>query len=327
MKTLAMVLALAGLAFPQQSSSNAFDELVRQAEGGSADAQVNLGLAYEEGKGVQQSDELALEWYRKAAEQGSAKAQNNIGTMYSMGQGVAQDKSEAFRWYKKAALQGLAAADYNIAISWFNGDGTSVDPVRAYAWMMLAKRNGAPKAPEALDRIAQEVTIRTNVSERMLAELFESGKEVPRDWKSAFDLYRKLANEDSKVALYGQSAIFLKLCIIQGVDKPDIPHDYAAAKSWCDKAARQGVAEGDVILGRMAEQGLGGPRDPERSCEPVSGGRHPRIVRWPDGTGAAEIAKRFAFGRGRSLLLVLSGKADRYQRRRGAGRSDGAASE
>ena len=262
MKTLVVIiLMLATCAFSQNPSSRSVAEVTQQAEVGSIEAQLQLGLAYEEGRGVPQSDELALKWYRKAAEQGSAKAQNKVGVMYALGHGAVQDQTEAFRWYKKAALQGLAAADYNVAISYFNGDGTSLDPARAYAWMMLAQRNGDPKAAEALSRMSQEVTIRTHVSERILTELFEGGNEVPRDWKSALDLYLKLTNENLRAAVNDRGSVYLKICLIVAADKPGLPHDYSAAKMWCRKAAQNEQPTGDVILGRMAEQGLGGPPD------------------------------------------------------------------
>ena len=49
---------------------------------GHAQAQDNLGEAYEEGLGVHQDYVEAVQWYRKAAEQGLANAQYNLGVMY-----------------------------------------------------------------------------------------------------------------------------------------------------------------------------------------------------------------------------------------------------
>ena len=78
------------------------------AEQGDADAQYNLGVMYENGRGVPQNDAEAVKWYRKAAEQGLASAQNNLGLMYANGRGVPQNDAEAVKWYRKAAEQGLA---------------------------------------------------------------------------------------------------------------------------------------------------------------------------------------------------------------------------
>ena len=49
----------------------------------------------------------AVKWYRKAAEQGNKQAQYNLGVCYESGRGVPQDYSEAVKWYRKAAEQGV----------------------------------------------------------------------------------------------------------------------------------------------------------------------------------------------------------------------------
>ena len=42
---------------------------------GDTNAQFNLGVMYEDGRGVTQDYQEAVKWYRKAAEQGDAEAQ------------------------------------------------------------------------------------------------------------------------------------------------------------------------------------------------------------------------------------------------------------
>ncbi|KAF9330845.1 hypothetical protein BGZ91_012351, partial [Linnemannia elongata] len=49
--------------------------LVRAAENGHAEAQYNMGSAYEKGQGVPQSNTRSFEWYLKSADQGLAEAQ------------------------------------------------------------------------------------------------------------------------------------------------------------------------------------------------------------------------------------------------------------
>ncbi len=51
-------------------------------EQGDADAQNNLGVMYDEGRGVPKDDKEVARWYRKTAEQGQADAQFNLGLMY-----------------------------------------------------------------------------------------------------------------------------------------------------------------------------------------------------------------------------------------------------
>ena len=65
-----------------------------------------LGVMYEQGHGVVQSDKEALVWYRKAADQGLAEAQFLLGYMYEEGQGVPKYTARTLSWYRKAAAQG-----------------------------------------------------------------------------------------------------------------------------------------------------------------------------------------------------------------------------
>ena len=71
---------------------------------------IYLGAAYQNGRGVQQSDEGAVHWYRQAADQGHAVAQCSLGFAYKYGQGVEQSDKGAVHWYRQAADQGDADA-------------------------------------------------------------------------------------------------------------------------------------------------------------------------------------------------------------------------
>ena len=80
------------------------------AEKGLPFAQFNLGVLYDQGKGVPQDNALAMQWYRKAAEQGLPQAQINLGIMYEQGQGVKPDYAQAYFWYALADTQGDSQA-------------------------------------------------------------------------------------------------------------------------------------------------------------------------------------------------------------------------
>ena len=80
------------------------------AEKGVPFAQFNLGVLYDQGKGVPQDNALAMQWYRKAAEQGLPQAQVNLAIMYEEGQGVPPDYAQAYFWYALADAQGDSQA-------------------------------------------------------------------------------------------------------------------------------------------------------------------------------------------------------------------------
>jgi len=77
-------------AFNQEDYKKAFKLWLPLAEQNHAQAQLNLGFMYENGKGVPQDHKESVKWYRLSAEQGLANAQHNLGLMYYNGQGVPQ---------------------------------------------------------------------------------------------------------------------------------------------------------------------------------------------------------------------------------------------
>ena len=53
----------------KQEEPKDLESVMLLAEQGSADAQYNVGVMYENGDGAEKSDEEAVKWFRKAAEQ------------------------------------------------------------------------------------------------------------------------------------------------------------------------------------------------------------------------------------------------------------------
>jgi TPR repeat protein len=103
-------------AYQRGDYSKTIQELRYLADHGDLRAQYDLGVLYDKGQGVPQSDHEAMNWYRRAAEQGEARAQYNLGLMYANGQGVAQDLVEAYYWISLSAAGGdvhaMDARDY-----------------------------------------------------------------------------------------------------------------------------------------------------------------------------------------------------------------------
>lgn len=95
-----------------------FDEHYRGALAGNADDQYAIATCYDDGDGGvpggRKDKTKAAEWYRKAAEQGHAKAQNNLGVLYEEGLGVPQSDEDAFAWFSKSAQQGYRYGQYNL---------------------------------------------------------------------------------------------------------------------------------------------------------------------------------------------------------------------
>ena len=81
------------------------------ADQDSAWAMMALGLLYTQGgDGVPQDHVKAVELFRKASDRGDAEAQYNLGWAYESGLGVAKDRQQALEWYGMAAGKGSAIA-------------------------------------------------------------------------------------------------------------------------------------------------------------------------------------------------------------------------
>ncbi len=115
-------------AYSQGDYATALAKWKPLAENGAAQAQVNLGIIYAKGEGVEQSHEEALRWYKLAADQDHGKALFNIGVMYENGTGVEQSHAEAVRHYAAAVLLPAAAFVYTLmtvdsALRHWRGEG------------------------------------------------------------------------------------------------------------------------------------------------------------------------------------------------------------
>lgn len=83
-------------------AADAFDCLMRAAQGGCLRAQFLVGLAYHTGRGVTVDYQRAADWYRKAACGGDGYAIANLGVMSLLGQGAPVDDLDAYAWVQSA---------------------------------------------------------------------------------------------------------------------------------------------------------------------------------------------------------------------------------
>ena len=80
-------------------------------------AQYALGLAYQNGRGIPQSDKKAFELYSQSAAQGDPDGQNSLAFCYENGRGCKQSYVRAVELYRQSAAQGNMGAQYNLGVS------------------------------------------------------------------------------------------------------------------------------------------------------------------------------------------------------------------
>lgn len=128
--------------------SKAFRCYKAEAEKGNPIAQLNLGIFYHTGDGVEKNDVEAVKWYTMAAEQGNAEAQDRLGHCYQKHTGVEENPQKAFEWYMKAAKQGYDKALYNVGICYMGGYGVEKDVDEGMRWMKRSADTGYKPAIE-----------------------------------------------------------------------------------------------------------------------------------------------------------------------------------
>jgi TPR repeat protein len=172
-----LFLPLAGLiAFAPALGNTPLDDFAAIAElrplaiAGDPDAQVDLGQAYQLGRGVPLDLKLAEDWFRRAAQQGSADGKDNYGlVLFQTGK-----RAQALPYIEDAAGRGNPRAQYILGTALFNGDMITKDWPRAYAMMTRASVAGIPAAGTSLIQMDKYIPLDQRNRGRALAGAFEA---------------------------------------------------------------------------------------------------------------------------------------------------------
>lgn len=170
--------ALGVAAYNEGDFAKAAVEFLLAADKGDVRAQLNLGLLYDQGQGIEQDHTQAAKWYTRAADNGDDIAQANLAAMYFQGLGVEQSDQAAGSWYEQAARSGNALAQYNLAVLYEAGIGVAADPVQSYAWLEIAKVNGAEVSDEERSALSKQLTDSQRQTAQALVDAFVSGATI-----------------------------------------------------------------------------------------------------------------------------------------------------
>jgi TPR repeat protein len=149
-------------------------EIQQLAEQGNAEAQAELAVRCEQGRGVPKDFNEALKWYQKAAEGSNSFAETTLGWFYQNGQGVKKDPQAAVSLYLGAAKQGNATAQGNLAVMYDEGIDIPENKPEALKWYRKASMGGNPRA------------------ELNLAVMYWMGQVVKQDYQQAWVLLNRV---------------------------------------------------------------------------------------------------------------------------------------
>ncbi|MGA7978854.1 MAG: tetratricopeptide repeat protein [Chromatiaceae bacterium] len=133
------------------------------ADGGDAGAQLQLGLAYRDGRlGLTPDQKVSIQWLRMSAGQGNAYAASALGDAYARQAGTSPDAAaSAVQWWRKAAQAGNADAQRHLSEALVQrGDTAAGD-----AWVREGSIQGRPEAVQRPQRLSSQDQVLTGDAE------------------------------------------------------------------------------------------------------------------------------------------------------------------
>jgi TPR repeat protein len=296
----------------------------KAAEQGDPYAQSNLGYCYLKGEGVAKDVAEAVGWFRLAAAKGEVRAQFHLGCILETGEGFPKDCSEAAKWFfnlaliaemdkpgpwpydyphsgrsprqaeerpasawRKDAEAGNHRAQYELGYCYEKGVGVAHDEVEAFKWYRKSAQGGYAPAQFALGYFHQERSGPDDHDEI----LKWYGKAADQGYaKAQFNLGRYYDRGQSQSGRFvpGGATVWTTVGIPSNPDEAlkwyrkaaenghaqaqylmgksyhsgkEVPEDHVQAVKWWRKAAEQGHPESQFNLGVMCLQGHGTDKD------------------------------------------------------------------
>jgi hypothetical protein len=123
------------------------------AEQGDVQAQYEVGVMYEKGRGTDRNQAMAFKWYIKAAKQGNKKASFKVGYGFLKGRGVSKDTEKAYKWLTRASKKGYERAEFYLGEMYEKGNGVSRNYGTALKWYRKALKGGFEPAASRIENI------------------------------------------------------------------------------------------------------------------------------------------------------------------------------
>ncbi len=239
------------------------------AEQGDISSLLVISSMYEKGEGIQKDLGEALKWRRRLAEQDpSGLFSANLAAQLRDGHFGYVDLIEAIKWYEKSAGSGYDFSREMLALMYSEGEGVGraeglrrlrklADANEPHAMRVLAGmyelgRNAPQDYMEALELYRRLAELGSSDDRHRLGEIYEIGKIVQRDYREAVKWYR-LGATDSKYARHDLGRMYH--------NGWGVTRNYAEAVRWFRLAADSGFADSQEMLGILYAQGFGVPQD------------------------------------------------------------------
>lgn len=275
-----------GLYLKETDLNEAAEWFRKGAENGSVAAQFNLGRYYLDCHGGDATGlREAIKWFRRAAEhdyelakielsalskvegllakaeQGDAEAMNKIAMIFD--NYIPRNPNRAFKWFLAAAENGCGDARFEVGSRYLSGDGVQDDGTEALKWLVKAAEQGHPEA--------QQTVIR-KVEFDLVSRAAENGDAGSQFRLGTFYRDGHGVKKDDEAAFRW----FVKAAeqghaeaqFVLGKQETVRSHGLTpAAAAWYRKAAEQGHAEAQFVIGRCYKNGFGVERDENQAFQ------------------------------------------------------------
>eukprot|EP00457_Paulinella_chromatophora_P000339 gb/GEZN01000339.1/.p1 GENE.gb/GEZN01000339.1/~~gb/GEZN01000339.1/.p1 ORF type:complete len:1548 (+),score=217.18 gb/GEZN01000339.1/:211-4854(+) len=119
------------------------------------DGQYELGLCFENARGVKFSADEALLWVRRAADQCHSEAQFHLGVLYEKGAMLKRDDTLAEKWFTKAAEAGSMDAKFSLSMLCERVGNTKM----SHMWLEQASKDGHREALKMIERYKRQTAL------------------------------------------------------------------------------------------------------------------------------------------------------------------------
>lgn len=240
---------IAYAAYQNGDYKTAFNEWLPLAEDGNPEAQYNIGLMYEHGRGVEENVEEAYYWYTSAAtnpflegipvSKAREQARNRLGDMLSYAgyatktaTGIGENNQklyieEATYWYELAAEDGVISAQYHLGLHAALGRGMEQDYPTALKWYLRAAQQGHPEA------------------QNNLATLYADGLGTKTNAEEAVYWYREASKRENITAQYNLGVMHIRG---EGVSQ-----SYVSGYMWAYLAKEEEHSGSEKLIKQLEE--------------------------------------------------------------------------
>lgn len=235
------------VAHPILTPEQEFSDLQRKAVAGDANAQFELGEAFESGKGVPRDFSMAMKWWETAAGHGNPNALVNVFLSRCAKSASPDDYLAALELLKNAVQQ----IDNKYAILTLG---------LFFGGQQIKLSNGICKAPAQLQdqKMAFQWLIKSagqevGMAQVLVGKYYLRGEVIEKDVEKAIEWFNKAAEKG-----YADAQYELGLLYDTGTG---VTEDAELAAELYEKAAEQGSVDAQIQLARMYYLGRGGRND------------------------------------------------------------------